>query len=62
MAHVNGGDELDDENVATCPTCGGEGGFHDCGDDSCCCADPGGPTDFDWWDCSDCGGTGVGRG
>lgn len=42
----------------TCQTCGGEGGFHDCGDDTCCCADPGGPSDGDWWDCPDCGGVG----
>lgn len=26
--------------VITCPACGGAGGFHDCGEDSCCCLDP----------------------
>lgn len=23
-----------------CPDCGGEGGYHDCGEDCCCCLDP----------------------
>jgi hypothetical protein len=36
-----------------CPRCGGEGMVHDCGDDTCCCADksPNVP-------CPDCGGQG----
>ena len=24
----------------SCWQCGGEGGFHDCGEDCCCCEDP----------------------
>ena len=24
----------------TCWQCGGGGGFHDCGEDTCCCLDP----------------------
>ena len=37
-----------------CDTCGGEGAYHDCGEDSCCCADPEDPN----YPCSDCRGTG----
>ncbi len=34
-----------------CPTCGGSGELsHDCGDDTCCCADASGPI------CPTCGG------
>lgn len=48
----------DGEDDDTCQRCGGEGGYHDCGEDTCCCADPGGPGDADWIDCEDCNGTG----
>jgi hypothetical protein len=47
---ANLGDEDDDVG---CPTCGGDGIVHDCGEDTCCCADksPNVP-------CPDCGGQG----
>lgn len=48
-----GGDERD-----ACDRCGGAGGYHDCGEDTCPCADPGGPDDPDWITCEDCGGSG----
>lgn len=44
--------EFPDEAVEECPLChyemehvdcdhcSGDGGFHDCGEDTCCCADP----------------------
>lgn len=48
--------ESDDEG---CDRCGGEGYFHDCGEDTCCCGDD--PDDDDTIECPDCGGTGVGR-
>jgi hypothetical protein len=49
-ADANLGDEDDDVD---CPTCGGDGIVHDCGEDTCCCADksPNVP-------CPDCGGQG----
>lgn len=38
-----------------CWYCGGEGDYHDCGEDTCCCAEP----DFDERiDCDECGGKG----
>lgn len=47
-------------NQEECPTCGGEGGFHDCGEDCCpCLYHNGEPEDFDWFDCSECGGSGY---
>ncbi len=38
-----------------CVECQGEGGWHDCGEDCCCCLDPEEITDV----CPDCDGTGV---
>ena len=38
----------------TCVNCGGSGGFHDCGDDSCCCLDPDEITET----CEECHGSG----
>jgi hypothetical protein len=38
--------------MTVCWECGGDGGFHDCGDDTCCCLEP---TDVE---CESCGGTG----
>jgi hypothetical protein len=38
-----------------CWHCFGEGGFHDCGEDTCCCADPDEITE----PCPECGGSGV---
>jgi len=37
----------------TCWHCGGDGGHHDCGEDTCCCADPEINVP-----CNVCGGTG----
>ena len=37
----------------TCWDCGGEGGYHDCMDDCCCCLDP-----EDNRDCATCHGEG----
>ena len=48
--------ESDDD---TCQRCGGEGCYHDCGDDTCCCADTEGPEDL--VTCPDCQGSGVER-
>lgn len=45
--------DCDDDHV--CPDCHGEGGWHDCGEDTCCCADPDELTDI----CQTCGGEGV---
>ncbi len=33
-------DNGDLTDYGTCLVCGGTGGFHDCGEDSCCCEDP----------------------
>lgn len=39
----------------TCWLCVGEGDEHDCGEDSCCCAEP----DLDdRWPCRECNGEG----
>ena len=38
----------------TCWSCGGEGGYHDCGEDTCCCLDPDEITNA----CSECRGNG----
>lgn len=43
--------ELDDES---CWQCHGEGGWHDCGEDCCCCLDKEEITE----ECDECGGTG----
>ena len=54
-AEIEYADDFADED--SCPDCDGEGGYHDCGDDTCCCADP---WDEDGWIvCDHCGGTGV---
>ena len=57
---------LDEYDAAHCPFCGtymqleacweclGAGGFHDCGEDTCCCLDPDERHDL----CETCGGTG----
>jgi hypothetical protein len=39
-----------------CDHCWGEGYYHDCGDDTCCCLHP----DIDdLWPCENCNGTGY---
>lgn len=46
-------EDADGEDI--CQRCNGDGGFHDCGEDTCCC-DLSSPHDPDWWPCPDCGG------
>jgi hypothetical protein len=41
-----------------CPRCDGAGGYHDCGEDACCCADPEDEDSDDWVVCDECGGSG----
>ena len=48
-------DEYDDEDDI-CQRCNGEGCYHDCGEDTCCCDER--DTD-DLVTCEDCNGTGV---
>lgn len=45
-----------------CWSCGGEGGYHDCGEDCCCCLDPDEPNETcdichgkGGWPCRVCG-------
>lgn len=45
-------DDWDDDD--TCPDCHGEGGFHDCGEDTCCCLHKSEHTDV----CGTCRGRG----
>jgi len=40
--------------LEACHACDGEGGHHDCGEDTCACADPEEITQF----CSECDGEG----
>ena len=42
----------------TCQRCEGEGCYHDCGDDTCCCMEE---DSDDLATCPDCGGTGYER-
>jgi hypothetical protein len=53
------GDFDEDEDDDCCLSCDGEGGCHDCGEDTCnCIHTDGGPGDNDWIECEDCSGTG----
>lgn len=48
---------IDDEEMDEwegCWACDGEGGYHDCGEDSCCCLDPDEANVL----CRECGGSG----
>lgn len=47
-------DLLDDGDMETCTECHGQGGYHDCGEDTCCCLDPGEITEI----CTACKGRG----
>lgn len=47
-----------DEDGEPCYKCMGDGYYHDCGEDTCCCANP--DVD-DVYPCEDCRGTGVMR-
>lgn len=44
-----------DDPTEECWACNGEGYYHDCGEDTCCCLDP--ETD-DLHPCQECGGKG----
>jgi hypothetical protein len=48
----------DDEDEAVCCHCWGEGYVHDCGEDTCCCAEP---EIADLYRCEWCEGTGYVR-
>ncbi len=50
------GDDYDEDD--TCHDCEGAGGYHDCGEDSCCCGDTG-EDDDDWEVCDSCDGSGT---
>jgi hypothetical protein len=51
------GDPDDDE---CCAECDGEGGYHECGEDSCCCLYHDGEDEDDYWiTCPSCHGTGY---
>lgn len=52
------GDDYDepDDIGECCDACGGEGFYHDCGDDTCCCANP---DEDDLLVCDECGGRGF---
>lgn len=39
-----------------CDYCDGEGVIHDCGEDTCCCANP---DEDDLYPCPECGGNGA---
>jgi hypothetical protein len=49
-------DPYDWEYEEVCGSCYGEGYYHDCGEDTCCCADP---DDDELWACDECGGSGY---
>lgn len=55
MAYPSYYDEYDDREFTECWECLGEGGWHNCGEDCCCCIDPEGPP---WDRCQTCDGTG----
>lgn len=50
-------DEYDDDDFDDdcCFSCHGEGWCHDCGEDTCCCANP---DEDDLVPCDECGGEG----
>lgn len=47
-------DDMDDDRDV-CGECDGDGLYHDCGEDTCCCANP----DDDLITCEHCNGTGY---
>jgi len=49
-------DDFPDDEEETCWACDGDGFYHDCGEDSCCCANP---DEDDIFMCDECGGTGY---
>lgn len=59
MRVIEHDDGLIDYSDEPCPYCDGAGGFHDCGEDVCCCEFRHGEAeDLDWWDCPHCLGEG----
>ena len=52
-------DDPYEDEPECCWSCHGEGGFHDCGEDTCCCADPEDVESDDWCWCDECGGSGY---
>jgi hypothetical protein len=48
----------DDDDVWACWKCHGVGGFHDCGEATCCCLDPADESSDDWIVCDECDGWG----
>lgn len=54
--HLHDPDYYDDGDAPECCwACHGEGYYHDCGDDTCCCAHP---EEDDLYPCEECGGAG----
>lgn len=51
-------DDREPDAWASCPYCMGSGWYHDCGEDSCCCADPDDPCGPYAFDCEECDGLG----
>lgn len=49
-------DDEPGEDREECWACNGEGYYHDCGEDTCCCADP---ESDDLVRCAECGGRGT---
>jgi len=49
-----------DDDAECCWACHGEGGYHDCMEDSCpCLYKDGEPQDRNWRECEECGGRGY---
>lgn len=48
-------DDCDGNGTVQCVECQGEGGWHDCGEDCCCCSDPEEHTH----QCPECRGAGI---
>jgi hypothetical protein len=44
--------------VESCWQCGGEGGWHDCGEDCCACLEPDDQAGDFWHTCDVCEGSG----
>jgi hypothetical protein len=57
--HDNNGweeSDYDDGDYESCDACDGDGFYHDCGEDTCCCANP---DEDDIWPCEECRGSGY---
>lgn len=51
-------DDREPDARESCPYCMGSGWYHECGEDSCCCADPDDPCGPYAFDCEECDGLG----